>query len=146
MPRQIRIQFDGAVYHVMCRGDRREPIFDDDDDRETFLRTLGECCAKTGWEIPAYVLMGNHYHLLLRTPEANLVKGMTWFQGTYTARYNARHKKGGHLFGGRYKAVLVEADRHDYFRTVLDYIHLNYPAFQAGSAESLRIHRTAGAA
>jgi putative transposase len=73
----------------------------------------------------AYVLMGNHYHLLLSTPEPNLVSGMTWFQGTYTSRYNARHRKSGHLFGGRYKAVLVDDDAGDYFRTVLDYIHLN---------------------
>ncbi len=62
MPRQVRIQFEGASYHVMCRGDRREAIFDDDTDREMFLPTLGEVCGKTGWRVSAYVLMGNHYH------------------------------------------------------------------------------------
>ena len=125
MPRQVRIQFEGATYHVMCRGNRREAIFEDDTDREMFLATLGEACQKTGWRVSAYVLMGNHYHLLLSTPEPNLVEGMTWFQGTYTKRYNARHRKSGHLFGGRYKAVLVDDDAGEYFRTVLDYIHLN---------------------
>ncbi len=79
----------------------------------------------------AYVLMGNHYHLLIETPEPNLVTGMTWFQTTYTVRYNARHEVTGHLFGGRYKAVLVEPEDHasagdaDYFATLIDYIHLN---------------------
>ena len=79
-----------------------------------FLATLGEVCLKTGWGVSAYVLMGNHYHLLLSTPEPNLVDGMTWFQGTYTSRYNARHRKSGHLFGGRYKAVLVDDDAGEY--------------------------------
>ncbi len=69
--------------------------------------------------------MGNHYHLLLTTPEPNLVEGMTWFQGAYTSRYNARHRKSGHLFGRRYKAVLVDDETGAYFRTALDYIHLN---------------------
>ena len=100
MPRQVRIEFEDATYHVMCRGGRGEAMFDDDTDREIFLATLGEVCQKTGWKISAYVLMGNHYHLLLSTPEPNLVAGMTWIQGTYTSRYNARHRKSGHLFGG----------------------------------------------
>ena len=125
MPRQVRIEFEGAVYHVMCRGDRREAIYEDDTDREIFLATLGQACAKTGWRVFAYALMANHYHLLLETPKANLVAGMTWFQSTYTKRYNARHGATGHLFGGRYKATLVEADGEGYFLTALDYIHLN---------------------
>ena len=110
---------------MMCRGDRREAIYEDDTDRGVFLGTLGEVCRRTGWRVHAYALMGNHYHLLIETPEANLVAGMTWFQSTYTKRYNARHKASGHLFGGRYKGVLVEADGSEYFRTLLDYIHLN---------------------
>ncbi|MDB4673548.1 transposase [Verrucomicrobiales bacterium] len=126
MPRQVRIQFPGALYHVMCRGDRREPIFKDDQDREIFLRTLAEAARSNGWLIHAYVLMKNHYHLLLETPEPNLVKGMTWFQTTYTMRYNARHRTSGHVFGGRYKAIVLEGGmQSDYFRTLLDYIHLN---------------------
>ncbi len=125
MPRQIRIEFPGAFYHVMARGDRREAIFEDDEDLRRFLDTLGEACGFTGWKIHAYVLMGNHYHLLVETAEANLVRGMTWLQGTYTKRYNARHRMSGHLFGGRYKAVLVQAGRGEYYSCLLDYIHLN---------------------
>ena len=87
------------------------------------LRTLGEVRERCGWRIHAYVLMDNHYHFLLETPEANLVDGMRWFQGVYTQRFNARHKLWGHLFQGRYKALLV--DDGDYFATVADYIHLN---------------------
>ncbi|MFV2044794.1 MAG: transposase, partial [Anaerolineales bacterium] len=131
MPRQVRIEFPGASYHVMCRGDHREAIFADDADRECFIETLGQAGKRAGWRIHAYVLMGNHYHLLVETPQANLVRGMTWFQTTYTVRYNARHKTSGHLYGGRYKAVLIEAadgggaEKADYFSTLLDYIHLN---------------------
>lgn len=125
MPRKERIEYAGAMYHVMDRGDRLEAIFQDDRDREIFLKTLGQMCERTGWRIHSYVLMGNHYHLLLETPEANLCAGMKWFQGTYTIRHNARHKLRGHLFQGRYKAVLVDGEDGTYFRTVSDYIHLN---------------------
>jgi putative transposase len=109
MPRQPRIEYAGAVYHVMCRGDRGEDVYADVEDRHCFLATLATACMRTGWRVHAYVLMGNHYHLLLETPEANLVAGMRWLQGTYTQRYNLRHGVGGHLFQGRYKALLVES-------------------------------------
>ena len=109
----------------MSRGDRQELIYEDNRDREVFLATLGEICERTGFSVHSYVLMSNHYHLLLETPEPNLVLGMTWLQGTYTARFNARHRKKGHLFQGRYKAIPIEAEEPDYFRTVSDYIHLN---------------------
>ncbi|MCF6311713.1 MAG: transposase [Verrucomicrobiales bacterium] len=125
MPRQVRIEYPDAFYHVMARGDRRENIYHDDDDREMFLVTLSEACSKYGWRVHAYVLMGNHYHLLIQTPEPNLVRGMSWLQGTYTSRFNARHKMRGHVFSGRYKAILVQVGEGDYFRTLLDYIHLN---------------------
>ena len=125
MARSIRIQYAGATYHVMCRGDRRERIFNDAQDRTIFLTTLAEACDRTGFRIHAYVLMSNHYHLLLETPEPNLVAGMRWFQGTYTARFNARHRLCGHLFQGRYKAIPMETDEPEYFRIVSDYIHLN---------------------
>jgi REP element-mobilizing transposase RayT len=118
------VEFPGAIYHVMCRGDRQEAIFKDTTDQETFLKTLGETCTRCGWRVHAYVLMGNHYHLLLETPEANLVEGMRWFQGVYTQRFNARHTMWGHLFQGRYKALLVDGGG-DYFATVARYIHLN---------------------
>ena len=124
MGRRPRIEFDGAIYHVMSRGNRREPIFLDDDDNQMFLDTLKEACVRTGWRIHAFVLMGNHYHLLIETPEANLVDGMRWLQGTYTKRFNIRHKQWGHLFQGRYKALLIDPGG-DYFQTVGNYIHLN---------------------
>ena len=79
--RKTRIEYPGAIYHVMNRGDRREAIFKDDSDRERFLETLGEACAKTSWRVQAYCLMGNHFHLVMETPEANLVAGMKWFWG-----------------------------------------------------------------
>lgn len=125
MPRSARVQYAGAVYHVMCRGDRREAIFRSDADRLLMLETLFETCERTGFLLHSYVLMPNHYHLLLETPEPNLVAGMKWFQGTYTQRFNVRNRLSGHLFQGRYKALPVEADDPDYFRRVSDYIHLN---------------------
>jgi REP element-mobilizing transposase RayT len=97
----------------------------DDRDRKDFLSTLGEVCEKCGFVVHSYVLMPNHYHLLLETPVGNLVNGMKWFQGTYTARFNARHRLSGHLFAGRYKAVLVDRGDDSYGRVVSDYIHLN---------------------
>lgn len=125
MPRALRIEYPGAIYHVMNRGDRREPIFRDDSDRKSFLTTLGEACTKTDWQIHAYCLMGNHFHLVLETPNANLVAGMRWFLSTYTARFNRRHKLFGHLFSGRYKALIVDGSGNGYLRTVCDYVHLN---------------------
>jgi REP element-mobilizing transposase RayT len=98
MARKLRVEYPGAVYHVMNRGDRREAIFRDDKDREMFMSTLGEVCGKTGWEVHALCLMGNHFHLVVETPRGNLVAGMKWFLGTYTGRFNRRHKLFGHLF------------------------------------------------
>ena len=125
MARKARVEFEGAVYHVLDRGDRREPIFKDDADRCRFLETLGEVCQRTGWRVHAYVLMSNHYHFLLETPEANLVAGMRWFQTTWTMRFNARHRLSGHLFQGRYKSVVVDPQESRYFAVLSDYIHLN---------------------
>jgi REP element-mobilizing transposase RayT len=125
MARKLRVQYSGAIYHVMNRGDRREPIFKDDQDRQRFLATLGEACVKTGWEIHAYCLMSNHFHLVIETPNANLVAGMKWFLGTYTSRFNRRHRLNGHLFSGRYKSLIVDGSGDGYLRTVCDYVHLN---------------------
>jgi REP element-mobilizing transposase RayT len=125
MARKIRIEYAGAAYHVMARGNQGQDIYADDRDRKLWLETLGQACEKTGWRIHAWVMMNNHYHLLLETPEANLVAGMKWLQGTYTQRYNSRHEIFGHLFQGRYKAVLVEPEGGDYFAVVSTYIHLN---------------------
>ena len=125
MARQLRIEYAGAIYHVMSRGDRREAIFRDDEDRRRFLTTLGEVCGKTGWQVLALCLMPNHFHLVVETPQANLVAGMKWFLGTYTARFNRRHKVFGHLFSGRYKSLIVDGSGNGYLRTVCDYVHLN---------------------
>jgi REP element-mobilizing transposase RayT len=92
----------------MNRGDRREDIFEDDDDRRRFLETLGQTCEKTGWQAHAYCLMSNHFHLVVETPQPNLVSGMKWLLGTYTSRFNRRHKEFGHVFPGRYKSLIVD--------------------------------------
>ena len=106
MPRKIRVQYPGAIYHVMSRGDRGEDVFLDDVDRQDFLKTLAEACQKTGWQLHAYCLMRNHFHLVVETPNANLVEGMRWLLSAYTIRLNHRHKLFGHVFSGRYKALL----------------------------------------
>ena len=113
------------MYHVMNRGDQREVIFRDDEDRQRFLSTLGEACRKTEWQVHAYCLMSNHFHLVVETPQPNLVFGMKWLLGVYTKRYNIRHKLCGHLFAGRYKALVVEGSGNGYLRTACDYVHLN---------------------
>ena len=125
MARKLRIEYPGAIYHVLNRGDHREAIFRDDIDRECFLATLAQTCARTNWQIHAWCLMGNHFHLVLETPQANLVAGMKWFLGTYTSRFNRRHKLSGHLFSGRYKALVVDGSGNGYLRSVCDYVHLN---------------------
>ena len=110
---------------MMSRGDRREKIVTWDEDRALFVKTLGEACAKTDWQVHAFCLMGNHFHLVLETPKANLVNGMKWFLGTYTIRYNARHKLQGHLFAGRYKSLVIDERDPHYLRVACDYVHLN---------------------
>jgi REP element-mobilizing transposase RayT len=109
----------------MSRGDRREKIFLDDVDRHDFIKTVAEACQKTGWQVHAYCLMTNHYHVVLETPEPNLVAGMAWLQSTYTIRVNHRHRLFGHVFSGRYKAQLVEGSGTGYLKTACDYVHLN---------------------
>jgi putative transposase len=123
MARAVRVEFEGAFYHVMARGERREAIVRDDADRATFVRTLGEASEKSGLRVHAFVLMSNHYHLLVETPQANLSRAMGWLQNAFTGRINRRHGLWGHLFGGRYKAILVEPG--NCFWALLDYIHLN---------------------
>jgi REP element-mobilizing transposase RayT len=125
MPRKLRLEYPGAMYHVMSRGNRRQKIFLDDVDRQDFIKTLAEACQKTNWQVHAYCLMPNHYHLVLETPEPNLVAGMAWLQSTYTIRLNHRHKLFGHVLSGRYKSQLVEGSGNGYLRTACDYVHLN---------------------
>jgi putative transposase len=123
MARPIRVEFPGAVYHVMARGNERREIYRDDRDRRRFLDTLGQAAEQYGLRVYAYRLMPNHYHLLVGTPRGNLSRALGWVQATYTARFNARHRRRGHLFQGRFKAQLVEAD--EYGRWLVEYIHLN---------------------
>jgi len=143
MPRKPRIEYAGAYYHVMSRGDHGYAIVKDDKDRERFVKTLADVCGRTGWLVHAYVLMDNHYHLLVQTPEANLVTGMKWLQGTFTIRSNVRHHEHGHLFQGRYKALIMDATEDGYVRRVSTYIHLNpvRAGLVVGKPGALRYYR-----
>ncbi len=121
----MRVEYPGAIYHIMDRGDRREDIFVNDVDRQDLLKTLAEACQKTGWQVHAYCLMRNHFHLVLETPNANLVEGMRWLLSAYTIRLNHRQKLFAHVFSGRYKALIVEGSGNGYLKTACDYVHLN---------------------
>ena len=112
MARQLRIEYPGAVYHVTSRGNARNMIFADDKDREVFLQILELVIERYQWLYHAYCLMGNHYHLMIETPKGNLSKGMRHLNGVYTQRYNRRHQLMGHLFQGRFKAILVEKESY----------------------------------
>ncbi len=125
MSRSIRIEYAGALYHVMARGNHRDDIFFCDDDHRFFIKTMADVCGRTGWLVHAWVLMSNHYHLMIETPEPNLVEGMKWLQNTYTRRLNTKHQLWGRVFGDRYKSIIVENDKGHYFTTLMDYIHLN---------------------
>jgi REP element-mobilizing transposase RayT len=133
MARAWRIEYPGALYHVLSRGNERRDIFFDDRDRHLFLTTLGEMSQRFGVEIFAYALMPNHYHLLMRTHRPNLSRSMHWFGVTYTNRLNARHNRTGHLFQGRFKSILVENDA--YLIQLSCYIHRN--PLRAGMVERL---------
>jgi putative transposase len=112
MARPLRIEFPGAVYHVTSRDNARADIFEDDTDREIFLNTLGQVVRRFNWLCHAYCLMGNHYHLLIETPEGNLSAGMRQLNGVYTQAFNRSHHRDGHVFKGRFKAILVEKESH----------------------------------
>lgn len=123
MARPWRIQYEGALYHVFSRGNNQQDIYLTDDDRYLFLDTLGQMSVRFNIDIFAYVLMNNHYHLLLRTSKANLSRAIQWFGTTYTRRFNIEHLQSGHLFQGRYKSILVENDA--YLMQLSFYIHNN---------------------
>ena len=123
MARPLRLEFDGALYHVTARGNRREDIYLDDGDRELFLSILGNVCDRFNWAVHAYCLMTNHYHLLVETPDANLSKGMRQLNGVYTQSSNRRHGRVGHLFQGRFKAILVQKEA--YLLELSRYVVLN---------------------
>ena len=112
MARPLRIEFAGALYHLTARGNGWGDIYLDDSDRVLFLEVLAGVCKQYNWLCRAYCLMGNHYHLLVETPDANLSQGMRQLNGVYTQRFNRRHKRVGHVFQGRYKAILVQANSY----------------------------------
>jgi len=123
MARPLRIEFAGALYHVTSRGDKKAKIYLDDDDREEFLVTLEEVCTRFNWVVHAYCLMDNHYHLLVETPESNLSLGMRHLNGVYTQRFNRKHKRVGHVYQGRFKAIIVQ--KETYLMELSRYIVLN---------------------
>jgi putative transposase len=123
MARPLRIEFAGALYHVSSRGNERRSIFRSDRDRKAFLGFLASAADRFGWSITAWVLMNNHFHLVIQTPEPNLSRGMQWLNGSYAGWFNDRHERCGHLFQGRFKAFLIE--KESYFTEVLRYVVLN---------------------
>jgi putative transposase len=133
MSRPLRLEFPNALYHLTSRGDRREMIFDDDADRQAFLEVFATVIDQFNWACYAYCLMGNHYHLLVQTPDGNLSKGMRQLNGVYTQSYNRRHGITGHLFQGRYKSILVDED--NYLLELSRYIVLN--PVKAGMVKSV---------
>ena len=123
MARPLRIEFPDALYHVTSRGNERRAIFRSDHDRRAFLGLLGTAARRFGWSVTAWVLMTNHFHLVIQTPEPNLSRGMQWLNGVYAGWFNARHRRSGHLLQGRFKSLLI--DGQHYFAEVLRYVVLN---------------------
>jgi REP element-mobilizing transposase RayT len=123
MSRQLRLEYPGALWHLTSRGNERRDIFRDDIDRRFFLELLGEAVERFDWILPAYVLMSNHFHLLLRLTARTLSRGMKWLNSQYAGAFNRRHRRVGHLFQGRFHGVLV--DEQAYFLEVARYIVLN---------------------
>jgi len=123
MARKLRLEYEGAMYHVINRGNYRVAVFAQEGARKAFMDCLFEACTKAGWELHGYVLMSNHYHLAIETPKGNLVEGMRWMQSTFATRFNRFRGESGHVFQGRYKALLVESGEG--LGAVAHYIHLN---------------------
>ncbi|MDD3926350.1 MAG: transposase [bacterium] len=123
MARPIRIEYPGAVYHITARGNAGWPIYQDEKDRELFLELLGDITEQFEWQLYAYCLMGNHYHLLLETPGGELSRGMQKLNSVYTQKFNRKHNRTGHIFQGRFKSLLVE--KENYLLELCRYISLN---------------------
>lgn len=145
MARQLRVQYPGALYHVINRGNYQQDIFETTGAINAFERTLAQTCERHDWLVHAYVIMRNHYHLALETPLPNLADGMQWLQATFAARFNRFRAKAGHLFQGRYKALLVEDSAA--LGRVVAYVHLNpvrakiLPANEIVSFRASSLHR-----
>ena len=139
MARRLRLVYPGATYHVLNRGNDRWDVFAGDGAAGAFEQTLWEAVARCGWQSPAYVVMSNHYHLAISTPEPNLVAGMQWLQSTYATRFNRFRDIHGHLFQGRYKSLLVESGESLW--RLVNYIHLNPVRAGMVPAEELARYR-----
>lgn len=135
MARKLRIQYPNAIYHVINRGNYRRDVFESVGTAQAFEQALMEACAESGWKLHAFAIMRNHYHLAVETPRANLVDGMHWLQSTFSTRFNRLRQERGHLFQGRYQALLVEDMAA--LAKVVDYIHLNPSRAQIVPAERL---------
>jgi putative transposase len=133
MARPLRLEFPGAFYHVTSRGDRREPIYEDDSDRLQWLAILSNVCERYRWRVHAYCLMDNHFHILLETADGNLSRGMRQLNGIYTQYFNRRHNRVGHVYQGRFKAILVE--KNSYLLELSRYVVLN--PIRAGMVKDL---------
>src|SRR5947208_15935647 len=125
MALKLMVEYEGVIYLVMSRFYLLKHMFPAEIDTLPLHDALPISCRKTDWQVHAWCLMLNHFHLVVETPRGNLVAGMKWFLGTYTARFNRRHKLFGHLFSGRYKALVVDGSGNGYLKAVCDYVHLN---------------------
>src|SRR5215813_3960948 len=123
MARPLRLEYPGAVYHVMARGQERSTIFREDADRERFCSILGAVVEDEGWQLHGYCLMGNHYHLLVETPDGHLSRGMRALNGRYAQWFNWKHDRRGHLLESRFRSVLIQKESH--LLELLRYIVLN---------------------
>lgn len=139
MARKLRLEYPGAIYHVINRGNYRSWVFETQGAKQAFEACLFKACARSGWILHAYVIMGNHYHLAIETPKGNLVAGMQWLQATFANRFNRLRKVNGHLFQGRYKALLVEEG--DALGMLCDYIHLNPVRASLVPTERMTLYR-----
>lgn len=139
MARKLRFEYPGALYHILNRGNYRQAIFEEEGARFSFEQTLFETCERCGWILHAYVIMGNHYHLALETPQPNLSEGMRWLQSVFATRFNRLRKENGHIFQGRFKSIVVE--NPDRLGWLCHYIHLNPVRAGISTIDSLPAYR-----